>query len=267
MKHRRYLRSSALSASALAGLFVPGCSGQAPSVPMRTTLSVPSTTTTEETSTTCPTSYGSGNGGTGGPLTSTTVRLRPRLQLVTVRTCPPIAVVGRPLRRRFGLLAPTGVGAEDAGLEFASVVAFAELSMRLVSVGAPSELVARCHLAALDEIRHAELTDRLAGRSDVRREIRGLRGRRISSPLRSRSREIAAIALESYVDGWLNESAAAAELRVRAANARDDHAAAYEQMAADEDGHAELARDVVLWCASEAPEAVGRRLRRLVPAA
>jgi hypothetical protein len=42
-------------------------------------------------------------------------------------------------------------------LEHASVAAFARVSLELLALGAPSELVAASHVAAMDEIRHAEL--------------------------------------------------------------------------------------------------------------
>lgn len=43
----------------------------------------------------------------------------------------------------------------SARMEHASVAAFSQLSLHLAALGAPSELVERIHVAALDEIRHA----------------------------------------------------------------------------------------------------------------
>ncbi|QRK09622.1 hypothetical protein JQX13_05675 [Archangium violaceum] len=43
----------------------------------------------------------------------------------------------------------------SAGLEHASVPAFSKLSLKLSALGAPSALLEDCHLAALDEVRHA----------------------------------------------------------------------------------------------------------------
>ncbi|MBZ4398118.1 ferritin-like domain-containing protein [Myxococcus faecalis] len=43
----------------------------------------------------------------------------------------------------------------SARMEHASVPAFAKLSLRLSAMGAPSALLEDCHLAALDEVRHA----------------------------------------------------------------------------------------------------------------
>jgi hypothetical protein len=42
-------------------------------------------------------------------------------------------------------------------LEHASVAAFARVSLELLALGAPSDLVAAAHVAAMDEIRHAQL--------------------------------------------------------------------------------------------------------------
>lgn len=45
---------------------------------------------------------------------------------------------------------------EDGAREHASVASFAQLALELLSLGAPPELVARAHHAALDEIEHAK---------------------------------------------------------------------------------------------------------------
>jgi hypothetical protein len=176
-------------------------------------------------------------------------------------------VSGRPLwrRRRWRrreLLLPAGSGDGDARTEYASVASFAELSLRLIAVGAPVELVAACHAAALDEIRHAEACEAIATGSDVRfGAIPALLGRRIGGRRRTRAAEVARIAADSYVDGWRNESLAAAELRDRAAAAGSlEDRATLEAMAADEDRHAALAKDIVTWCFEMEPAAVTRAL-------
>ena len=187
-------------------------------------------------------------------------------------------VPGRPLwgRRRRQLL-PNRDSSHDgrldrylkeAGAEYASVASFGELALRLLAVGAPPTLVGACHRAALDEIRHADTVEVLAGRDagGVRfGAIPGLLGRRIGgggvARLRSRRAELRRIAVESYLDGWLNEGRAARELHGRAVHA----ASAVERdalmtMAEDEQRHADLARDIVTWCFEEEPVGVGRAL-------
>ena len=149
----------------------------------------------------------------------------------------------------------------DARTEYASVASFGELALRLIAVGAPVELVEACHRAALDEIRHARQADALAARS--RKDfgaIPELLGRRIGGLARSRRAQLRRIAVESFVDGWRNEGAAAADLRRRADAAAGEDRATLMAMAADEQRHAELARSIVEWCFNEDPAAVGPAL-------
>lgn len=187
-------------------------------------------------------------------------------------------VPGRPLwgRRRRQLLpncdsSDDGAqdrGLEEAGAEYASVASFGELALRLLAVGAPAALVGACHRAALDELRHAATVEVLAGRDAggvTFGAFPGLLGRRIGgggvARVRSRRAELRRIAVESYLDGWLNEGRAARELRGRAVHA----ASAVERdalmtMAEDEQRHADLAREIVTWCFEEEPVGVGRAL-------
>lgn len=176
--------------------------------------------------------------------------------------------VGRPLRRRRrrGLLLPEGDGAgTEARMEYASVASFAELALQLMALGAPTTLVTRCHRAALDEIAHAGVLDGIAG--DGRRgfgPIPQLLGRRIGTRLSTRRRRLARMAVESYLDGWLNEGASAADMEHRAhAAATPAEQRAFARIAGDERRHAELGRDVVLWCFDEEPRSVGRALARV----
>lgn len=183
------------------------------------------------------------------------------------------AVPGRPLRRRRRLLLPATGGADrpddDARAEYASVASFGELALRLLAVGAPPDLVAACHRAALDEIRHASTCERLAGRLPSSfGAISGLLGRRLGGWRRSRRFQLQRLAVESLVDGWRNEGAAAAQLRDRAETAASPQdRAALMSMADDEQRHADLARAIVTWCFDEEPVAVGRALARAAPIA
>lgn len=183
------------------------------------------------------------------------------------------AVPGRPLRRRRRLLLPATGGADrpddDARAEYASVASFGELALRLLAVGAPPDLVAACHRAALDEIRHASTCERLAGRPPSSfGAISGLLGRRLGGWRRSRRFQLQRLAVEFLVDGWRNEGAAAAQLRDRAETAASPQdRAALISMAEDEQRHADLARAIVTWCFDEEPVAVGRALARVAPIA
>lgn len=176
------------------------------------------------------------------------------------------SIPGRPLRRRRrrrGLLLPAEDGAGDeARVEYASVASFAELGLQLMALGAPTALVLRCHRAGLDEIAHATLLDRLSGGERAAfGPIPHLLGRRIGGRSATRRRRLARIALDSYRDGWLNEGASAADMEERARSAgTPEERRVFERIAGDERRHADLGRDVVLWCFGEEPGGVGRVL-------
>jgi hypothetical protein len=165
------------------------------------------------------------------------------------------------------MLLPLAGGDVEARSEFASVASFGELALRLLAVGAPAELVAGCHSAALDEIRHASLCRSLGGTPDAGfGAIPHLLGRRLGGLRRSRRVQLRRLAVESFLDGWLNEGAAAAQLRQRADQAAtSEEEATLRSMAEDEQGHAELARAVVTWCFEQDPVGVGRALARVAP--
>lgn len=209
-----------------------------------------------------------GAGSTGGATTTTAPSTTTSAPASTAVTG--MVVEGRPLRRRGRrrreLLLPMDDGCHDltARAEYASVASFAELALQLMAFGAPATLVARCHRAALDEIGHAATADALGGRAVAPfAPVPHLLGRRIGQRCRTRRAQVVRLALDSYRDGWLNEGLAAARLEVRAATATDpDERAALERVAADERGHADLARDIVLWCFDLQPRGVGRALAR-----
>ena len=239
----RPLRRRALAAAAVTALFVaPGCSVFGEAVGRSSPPTTSSTTPFPiDTGPNC-VSYGDGR---------------------MVCSTP-----GRPLRRRRrrGLLLPDddGLHNDEARIEYASVASFGELGLELMALGAPTALVARCHLAAIDEIAHATALDRLAGRDGSRfGAIPHLLGRRIGGRFRSRGRHLARVAVTSYRDGWLNEGLSASDMDARARMAEStDERCAFERIAAEERGHAELGRDVVLWCLEESPKSVGRALAR-----
>jgi hypothetical protein len=151
----------------------------------------------------------------------------------------------------------------SARMEHASVPAFAQLSLQLAGLGAPPALVARCHDAALDEIRHASrcfaLASAYAGRDFTAGAVPGLRVDETSFPR---------LAVGSLLDGCLAEGLAA-DVAARGAGQAADPviASTLTTIAADEARHAELAWDVLVWCliegGADTRAAVAARLVRL----
>lgn len=254
IRQRRVRRNQVMTAAALTALFASGG---------------------------CTSDDGASRSGTTSPSTSTSSSSSSTTEPPTSTSVSPVpgqVIPGRPLwgRRRRQLL-PNSDSSRDcgqshdqheAGAEYASVASFGELALRLLAVGAPPTLVEACHRAALDEIRHAATVELLAGRDAdcvTFGAIPALLGRRIGggglARVRSRRAELRRIAVESYLDGWLNEGRAAGELRKRAVHAasavRRD---ALMTMADDEQRHADLAREIVTWCFEEEPMGVGRAL-------
>jgi len=155
-------------------------------------------------------------------------------------------VIGRPLRDDHGgeITGPVAMDErarfwlEGAALEHASVAEFARLSLVLMAHGAPPELLAETHRAALDEIRHAETCFAIAGKITGKTHVAG----DLEIARASTDASIEALARWTLRDGCLGETAAAMELDVLAAETEDeDVATALAGMARDEHRHAELA--------------------------
>lgn len=152
---------------------------------------------------------------------------------------------------------------ENGRTEHASVAAFARLTLDLMALGAPPELVADANRDALDEIRHTELCFGLARAIDGSSESPGAfpeasRARALS---RSRTLALAQLAVDSLVDGALHEGVSA---RIIAKLARRCEAPAIQtilkEIAADEGRHARHGWDVVRWCLAEGGESVAHAL-------
>jgi hypothetical protein len=145
----------------------------------------------------------------------------------------------------------------EAAYEHASIAAFARVSLALLAVGAPAELVADTHSAALDEIRHAEAMYRVA--SACRGERVGpsalsLEGATLQS-------SIVELAREAFLEGCVGEVAAALVLREEAARASDAATGTLlESLAGDEERHAELAWRTVAWALAQDPVSIDRAL-------
>jgi hypothetical protein len=162
---------------------------------------------------------------------------------------------------------PGGVAArwrENGRTEHASVAAFARLTLDLMALGAPAALVADAQRDALDEIRHAELCFDLASAMDGTASGPGAfpEAARARTLPGNRTLALATLAVDSLVDGALNEGVSA---RIVARLARQVEDVGIRQVlveiAADEGRHAAHGWDVVLYCVAEGGEPVLRALQ------
>lgn len=130
--------------------------------------------------------------------------------------------------------------AKASHLEAASVVAFAQLERELAALGAPPRLLRALGRARADEVRHAEVTSRLAKRFGANAPaVRVKRGR---------NRNALAIAIENAREGCVRETLGAVIALHRAARAEDAEVArAMRAIARDELRHARLSWQLMEW--------------------
>lgn len=154
--------------------------------------------------------------------------------LVGAATADP---AGRPVRRGRRRLS-------RAQQEYESVPAFARVAFQLWAHGAPAELIARAHRAAIEEVEHA-------------RAFGGAVDAVPLPPLNAGT--LRELAIESLVDGVYGEGRAAEQLAAEALREPDRvKRRVLEQIASEERGHAELARDIVTWVRSRASSPAAR---------
>ncbi len=152
---------------------------------------------------------------------------------------------------------------DNGRTEHASVAAFARLTLDLLAVGAPPSLIAAAQRDALDEVRHAETCFALARAIDGRAHSPGAFPEAAATTVLSRSRVVAlcALAVDSLIDGAVNEGVSA---RIAAALAhRCDEGPlrlALRGIAADEGRHSAHGWDVVEWCVAQGGTPVARAL-------
>jgi hypothetical protein len=139
------------------------------------------------------------------------------------------------------------------------------LTLDLMAVGAPPELVAAAQRDALDEVRHAAACFAIA------RDIDGLvespspfpdaRARRFLFTA-ARSIALTQIAIDALADGVLNEGIAARLLAQLAKNCDVPALSSIlRDMAADESRHAAHSWDIVAWCVESGGATVANALR------
>jgi hypothetical protein len=144
----------------------------------------------------------------------------------------------------------------EAAFEHASIASFAQLTLDLLSVGAPPDLLEAAQRATLDEIEHARITFALAtayAGAPV--------GPAALSALPGASRTLAAIARSTFIDACVGESVASATLADGSRRASDPVLRdLLATMAEDEERHAELAWRIVAWTWRSGDPEVARAL-------
>lgn len=107
---------------------------------------------------------------------------------------------------------------DDAYAEHASIAAFTRVSMQLIAVAAPPELLEGAHRAALDEVRHARLCFTLASMYGARWEAPGPIA---PDAIRHATCRRVSLAREALLEGCLGEGVAAAIARASRDTAED----------------------------------------------
>ena len=133
--------------------------------------------------------------------------------------------------------------------EHASVAAFSQISLQLLALGAPARLLEGTHRAALDEIRHAEITFALASAYGGGTHVG-------PSPLSidtaPASRSLREVAIDALLDGCIGEAANALAMADEAEHEPiAEVAALIRTLVSDEERHAILAWQVVQWAIAE----------------
>ncbi|MEI8259767.1 MAG: ferritin-like domain-containing protein, partial [Deltaproteobacteria bacterium] len=151
---------------------------------------------------------------------------------------------------------------DAAAFEHASVAAFARESLRLAALGAPPELLAGAHAAALDEIEHARVCFALAASfADAPRGP----GRMPPVTVSSAGVTLEDLACDALLGGAVNEAVAAQMLLESSELAGDDALrSTLARMAEDEERHASLAFQTIAWAIQSGGEAVKDAVRLTV---
>lgn len=137
----------------------------------------------------------------------------------------------------------------DAQKEHSSVPAFSRLSWVLTGLGAPAELIARVHRAALEEIDHARRCFALAGGYAGAPQSAEPIPELLRAPPTAGDDPLLTAAIESLRDGCLIEDFNADVAERAAASATDPAARELAAIIArDERAHAELAWSILEWC-------------------
>lgn len=134
----------------------------------------------------------------------------------------------------------------DAALaEHASVAAFSRVSLELMALGAPADLVREAHEAALDEIEHARMCFALASRFGAESGPGALPVPALHVP------SLADVVKSAILDGFSNEAMAAQDARDRSEKETDPYVRdVLARIAEDEERHAALGLKIAKWAMS-----------------
>ena len=144
----------------------------------------------------------------------------------------------------------------EAAFEHASIASFAQLTLDLLSVGAPPDLLEATQQATLDEIEHARITFALATAYGARPV-----GPAALAVMPGASRTLVSLARSTFIDACVGESLASAALADASRRAADPVVASLlATMSSDEERHAELAWRIVAWALRTGGAEVARAL-------
>ncbi len=143
--------------------------------------------------------------------------------------------------------------------EHASIATFARLTLELLALGAPMELVLACQQAGAEEVTHAQEAYALASWF-AGEELHALPFAEACAPIVP---DVLRLARETLLDGCIGETAAAL-VAMRDAELEADPAitAVLRRVAQDESSHAELAFKLLAWTITVGGTTVRDALRR-----
>jgi hypothetical protein len=166
----------------------------------------------------------------------------PRRDWKAVTRTPDLAGLSAPQREAVGV-----AWTRMAGMEHASIAAFARFALQLLSIGAPASLIEQTNDAMRDETEHAKMCFALAS-AYLGRDV-GPGALRVGDALAELSPE--AILTTTIVEGCIGETVAAVEAAEALEHARDPEVRrVLSKIAEDEKRHAELAWRFVQWAMS-----------------
>lgn len=151
---------------------------------------------------------------------------------------------------------------DDALREHASVASFARAAIELMAVGAPPDLVDGCMRAGQDEVDHARrcfaLASAYAGRSF---------GPGPLPPLGPRDRDLAMLAVETFLEGCVGETIAALVAERSLGGATDEAVrSTLRVIVEDESRHAALAWRTIAWAVQQGGAPVAMALLAIADA-